>query len=794
MERQPSEAVAPIEGVPREAVGGACDEVSPASCRERKLVVALVGAILVLTGFFASPVLLRRIPVRDDLGLFNLPVRDFYARCLQQGESFDWMPQAFGGYFLTGEGQHGPYHPAHWLLYRWLPLDTAFALEVFLPVVVLATGMVCFLRRYVDFAGACLGAMIATFSWMFISHLQNPQMASVLAHTPWLLALIDTVVYASTAAKKRWACVGIALLTGSQVLLGHPQALWLSMLTCSLYAGYVLLVHRASWGAWVAVVGGLSLGLCIGAVQLLPTYSLLTNSTRIKADDAFKAFGSNPIESLCAFLAPYVAWDRVPKLGGVYLGAVPLVLAAWWITAHRMRSKSPQEAESGSSVAHAGTGSSTKAIRLLTLWCFLFVVLTSILALGIHGKLYYLLMRLPVVGNFRGPCRFLILTQISLGILTALAFARLVSFVRRGEKTPYVHLVLPWLAVAVSIVLAVWFAAYADSDMRNHTLQAQFFIGPLFVGAAAVALTLAARGRHSGLLLLVLLAAVDIGLFSVAHPRAGKIQWRKLPTYQEFLARYPCPPGPPDEGRVFDDRWSGSWDILVNYLWLHGYRTINGYAALFPAKLLDYRDIHTLRAAQVAWFWQPANAKSVVDGLGPPQNGGWRRVPDPLPRVRLVSKVKISDQPCEDLKKINVDTTALVSRRIELPPSAPGTAKLLEERPGEISIEVDAPARQVLVLSESYDGDWQVSVDGTPTPLEQVNGDFLGCAVDGGKHRVEFAFHSASLRVGQFVSLASLAVALVVGFGPSLATIRSSPTVSEGACDLVPSPAGTGLG
>ena len=49
-------------------------------------------------------------------------VRAFFAEQLARGEPFDWMPQLYSGFYLTGEGQGGTYHPWHLLLYRCLPL------------------------------------------------------------------------------------------------------------------------------------------------------------------------------------------------------------------------------------------------------------------------------------------------------------------------------------------------------------------------------------------------------------------------------------------------------------------------------------------------------------------------------------------------------------------------------------------------------------------------------------------------------------------------------------------------
>ena len=238
------------------------------------------------------------------------------------------------------------------------------------------------------------------------------------------------------------------------------------------------------------------------------------------------------------------------------------------------------------------------------------------------------------------------------------------------------------------------------------------------------ALTLAVRGRRGGLVLLVLVAAIDFSLYTLGSPQ-GSIIWRKweqsasssqkLPRYEEYLAQWPGPPS--HKGRLYDDRCEG-WIPVSNQHCLNGYRAVTGYAGgLQPIQRLDYHHINSLRTAEVAWCWHPQALSASLIGLGPPLNGGWRSVPKPLPRARMVSKAVVSDAPGEDLKKIDVDSMALVSRPVALPPSAPGTADLIEDRPGKITIAVAAPRRQLLVVSESYHHGWQARVDSQPAPL-----------------------------------------------------------------------------
>ena len=99
---------------------------------QRRLTSWIQLACVLLFAAMAAPFFWGRVVTHDDLGAFHLPVRDFYATQLARGESFDWMPSLYSGFYLTGEGQAGMYHPLHWLLYRLLPLGAAFNLALLL--------------------------------------------------------------------------------------------------------------------------------------------------------------------------------------------------------------------------------------------------------------------------------------------------------------------------------------------------------------------------------------------------------------------------------------------------------------------------------------------------------------------------------------------------------------------------------------------------------------------------------------------------------------------------------------
>jgi uncharacterized membrane protein YfhO len=90
-----------------------------------------------------------------------------------------------------------------------------------------------------------------------------------------------------------------------------------------------------------------------------------------------------------------------------------------------------------------------------------------------------------------------------------------------------------------------------------------------------------------------------------------------------------------------------------------------------------------------------------------------------------------------------------------------------------IRVRTDAASRQLLVVSEGFHSGWQAQVDGARVPLEQINGDFLGCIVEAGRHEVVLEFLPAHVALGKAISLAALAGVLVLACWPLLTRPRS---------------------
>jgi hypothetical protein len=705
---------------------------------------------LALLAAMALPYYAGQIYLHDDLGAYHLPVRAFYSQCLAEGHAFDWMPQLYSGMYLTGEGQAGVYHPLHLLLYGTLSLRAAFALEVLASYPVMLAGMYFFLRRRMARRDAALlGAMIFTFSGFNLLHLMHVNAVAVVAHIPWLLWAIDVAMCETNRRRAIAAELAVVLLTASQILLGYPQYVWFSLLAEMAMVGVCLRsgttpARRASEGrddthspslarragvvatarrclpALGRLTGAKLLGLLIAAIQLLPTLDAFSNSARRSVGADFVNTGSLAPLNLIQLVAPYLWKTRVAGQNthelGLYCGAVPLMLVAWLIVRRRSLGRYRWAATSV-----LGLGG-----------------LSLLLAMGGYAPLYQLQAWLPVVGNFRFPARAIVLFHLCLAIAAAMGFGILHG--RAASKAGIsARQTMPlWLLVAASIIVAALGPVLWPQYVSGGLLV---WLGPALVAMAAVLVTLTARGSQGASIALVVLAAVDLGAYGLSYsvyPNTARLD--------DYVVQVASADAPIDlrSEKVSAELPQASATLRTgNQILLAGAYRVGGYAGLEPEQRLDYRRLSALRAAGVHWVRQSDADDSDNNARR------WTPVANAAPRARLVSKVMLSDEPCHDIGRIDLDTTALVDRPTELSDSLPGEARIVQDNPGDMRFAVDAPARQLLVVTERFHAGWRAEVDGQPRKLLRANGDFIGCVIEPGRHDVRLVFRPYSLQLGK---------------------------------------------
>ena len=86
----------------------------------------------------------------------------------------------------------------------------------------------------------------------------------------------------------------------------------------------------------------------------------------------------------------------------------------------------------------------------------------------------------------------------------------------------------------------------------------------------------------------------------------------------------------------------------------------------------------------------------------------------------------------------------------------------MRDDPGQIEILTRADSRQMLVVSESWHPGWRARVDGQACDVHAAYGDFMGCVVEPGEHRVHFGFEPTSLARGAWMSAVGLLATLTL--------------------------------
>jgi hypothetical protein len=100
------------------------------------------------------------------------------------------------------------------------------------------------------------------------------------------------------------------------------------------------------------------------------------------------------------------------------------------------------------------------------------------------------------------------------------------------------------------------------------------------------------------------------------------------------------------------------------------------------------------------------------------------------------------------------------------PPGLPGAAPvqpvaIVSYTPDRVELAPQLPSPAVVVLADSYDSDWRVTIDGQPARLLRANARFRGVAVPAGAHRVVFSYQPRLVAYSALISVATLVGCLV---------------------------------
>jgi hypothetical protein len=665
------------------------------------------------------PLLMRRVFALDDLSAMHLPLRHLYQQALRSGHFPLWTPALGGGTYLLGEGQAGIAHPFHLALYGLLPLDVAFNLELIASYVLAFAGMWLLLRRLgLADAGAWCGSIAFAFCGFNLLHFLHPNMVAIVAHMPWLLWAADLALAGDTPRRRAAGAAAIALTLASAILIGFPQSVWFALVALAWFVVFRI-VRGAPLGRVALVAAAVACGALIGAVQLLPTLDLLRESFRSDTTDTFRvSFSLHPL-NLVQFVSGYTFATRVytPVHGennlhelGVYDGAFAVFVAAWILARWRHLTHRPL---AGAFLALAGAG--------------------LVLALGRYGVVYPLLSQVPGLAGFRAPVRHIVLVHFALAGLAAIVLDDLVDLARRRAPltrgTTWAIAVPAALSVAAVALTLGLSGSGAGDALGLRGVKAALGAIPFVLTAGLLAA--AARGAKPALPLVVLVFAIDLGWWGHAYV------WSDRPVAIDRIAP---PEGLPpaaagDLLHPFND------NRHVNVPVLFGYRSTRSYLGLYREPALTLYDPQVWRLLGVAWVLARER---------------WIAIDDTLPQARLVADWRVTADPGADIREIDVARTALVDAPPGQTSGDPGTAAIVSDAPGALTVRTTAAGPQLLVVAQRFHEGWTARVDDAQVPVRRAYGDLLACLVPAGTHVVSWSFEPASAAWGLRLTLLGL--------------------------------------
>ncbi len=752
---------------------------------------------------------------------------------LADGHFATWCPGLFAGYPLFAESQIGALYPPTFILFLAFPPTLAFSWSVILHFAFAGAGLFALARIFGLCKPACLlAAIVYAFSGFMITHLIHLNLLIGASWIPWALFF----AVGSWQGRPR-SLLGLACSLAALFLAPHPNTTLLAFLL--LPFAMVFLVRRgaAAIGLCSMVLGGgIILGLCLAAVQILPTADFLDRTVRGEGVEySFLTFGSFPPWGIARLANPDLAGTPVD---GTYFAHLD-----WSVYAE--------------TTAYVGLLTIALAVAaiILSRGPVLLTFLTGgavsfLLMLGSFTPVYRIFTWIPLFESTRVPGRFALPLSLCMAMLAGLGLHSLLSSSDRrrkalalaggfaallaiclfahflSEETGAFQLNDPTVKQMIGSKLDAIQATVTDSNNRMWILFSASLLAvyPLTFGYRI----LGAAAYLPALVIFVDLLYWGSGFNPTLAPEkildpppvvAALPETLPRPRIfrqgiHEFWERNERAP----RTDLFTPAWkgnlesysTGAWSMTPNSHLLYGVDSGEGFTPLMTKQWLEWvglpprpmgipRPILTegqidLLSIDAVLSSAPARDKpgGIVEEL--PGALFLLRNENPLPRVRLSQTFDV------------METREELLARLRHPDHDPRTITLLEDEPGWMSEQdqnvstdaslhareigpghwlVDLPAGEdgIVILAEAYDPDWKAeTASGEPVDLIRADGLFLAFVTRGEGGTVELRHAPGSLRRGARISLAAIIVAfllvLVVGRW-KLPSLLRSPYISE---------------
>jgi hypothetical protein len=699
--------------------------------------------------------------------------RQFGFDQLRHGHIALWNPHVFGGVPFMGGFQAALFYPPDWI-YLVVPLHIAINFEIVLHVFLLGLFMAAWIKRLrLHPAAVLVASAVMMFGGAFFLHIYPGHLATLdaMAWIPLLLRTVDELI---DGPAPKWVFIGIFALS-MQVLAGHPQTVFNTLVTCSVY-GAMRLLKAPRWKHTVLAIVIVGVGvLAITAVQLWTGVQSTGEGTRQGGVPfAFAASFSFPPENFLTFLVPGFFGNMVsfPYWGRWYLWEMSAFFGLTGLT-----------------LAIVGT---TVKFATRTI-CGVMLGLLVVLASGSHAPLLQILYHvIPGFDHFRSPSKFMVEAAMFMAVFAGVGADHLI-WSARGTRLGAIAA----LATALALAAGGFSLRYASSFPAVSAYFGQFLTGLGAIGESYLPVAnygdsrfIAEATAFAGsrcLIAAAVMFAVAVLLVVRSYRREAAYALAAMAVAEVFvfahstLVTFSLAATVPTAVQDFIDVHPGDYRILqLPY-------DSNGAIAIGADDIWGYDPMVLNRYAQLMTFSQggtPADADMYVQFSRPSplfrilrlgyifqREKEVREMKDALPHFLLVQEwARASDRDgiLQSLNSSSFDprrTVILEGDPAPAPQSgegASGTVQLLRGETDSLSFSAKLDRPSLLLITDTYSRYWRaVSEPGsaqkkyTVMPADYT---LMVVPLSAGKHLFRLEYAPSGYLIGRWVSLSAIAI------------------------------------
>jgi hypothetical protein len=698
----------------------------------------------------------------NDLTDQQYAFRFFLSQSLREKKLPLWSSRASNGFPFLAESQMGFFYPLN-LFLSFLSVILATNLNILLSFFL--TGLFTYFYLIeLDLSGlsSLFGAIVFCFSGFLLSHQVNLNILNVVTWFPLQCLLVEKMLARckkpNPTSRDSLFIIHYSLFMGLtfalQFLAGHPETAFYIIF---FLLGYVLFRKAKLMPFFLMAV---FLGIALAAVQLLPTWEFVRNSTR--AWDLLPQVNF-PIRSLISFILPFYFWN--PEITPTafdqngwpfyerygYVGILPLLFAffttIWWFS----NLERPLAAEIKERIFLVG-------FFLATLFISLFLSFGNNTPFGFLFNLF--LFRL-----FRAPVRFLLLVDFSIAVLAAVGFDELGS--RGWGLGVRVKNFFSKRFTSYTLIILVFFDLFSHGRKLYQIVPAQkWYQVPKVVGYFKKYAP-EARIAHEN----YYFPRKKTFLEKKDLPQTLSNLRNLLPGFNNLLYDLDVVTVAADYAGLkiahFNKMES---DLVFN---LPSYPTLGGVGLTD-----DY-----FRLARLMGVTHLVFAKEIVsDKVEKVYSVGFKNGQDPinvyrlrnfLPLAFVVYSAEFHPSDLIVKKKIvegtfDPEKTVLISaekpahsEKLEIFEAKLGKARVVKKEEARVKVEVEAEDEGFLVLLNAFYPGWEAFIDGREIKIFRANYAFWAIPVEKGSHNIIFSYQPESFKLGILISTASLIFFLV---------------------------------